>query len=104
MEWEMFRGSGCCFCGLGLVDPRAADPLVGDIHQFLTASTKRDADIAQRVTVKADSKGLMVLGAADIAQLVLRRLLESFYANSVEVREHREHSNMELLETRRKRM
>ena len=42
----------------------------------------------------------MMLRAADIAQLFFRRLLEPFDANSVEVREHREHSSMELLQTR----
>ncbi len=40
-----------------------------------------------------------MLGAADIAQLFFGRLLEPFDSKLVEVREHREHSSMDLLQT-----
>ncbi len=39
---------------------------------------------------------------ADVAQLFFRRLLEPFDAQPVEVRDHREHSSMDLLQTREK--
>jgi len=41
----------------------------------------------------------MVLRTTDIAQLFNRCLLEPFDAKLVEVRDHREHSNMDLLQT-----
>jgi len=49
--------------------------------------------------MKANPGSLAVFRTADITQFFLGRLLEPFDAYSVEVRDHREHSNMELLQT-----
>jgi hypothetical protein len=50
--------------------------------------------------MEAQPGSLAVFGTAHITQFFPSRLLEPFDAYSVEVREHREHSNMELLETK----
>ena len=52
--------------------------------------------------MEADARRLVVLRTANVAQLVLSRLLEPFDAKTVEVRRHREHFNMILLQTRDK--
>ena len=48
--------------------------------------------------MKTDARRLVVLGTADVAELVLRSLLEPFDSKLVEVRNHGEHFNMELLQ------
>jgi hypothetical protein len=50
--------------------------------------------------MEAQPGSLAVFRTAQITQFFPSRLLEPFDAYSVEVREHREHSNMELLETK----
>ena len=50
--------------------------------------------------MKSQPRSLIVLRTADIAQLVFSTLLEPFDANSVEVRDHREHSNMRVFQTK----
>jgi hypothetical protein len=50
--------------------------------------------------MEAQPGSLAVFRTAHITQLFSSRLLEPFDAYSVEVREHLEHSNMELLETK----
>jgi hypothetical protein len=80
--------------------PYAADPGIGEIHHLLAASADRNADVAKRGPLEAEPGSLPVFRAAHIAQLLLSRLLEPFDACSVEVREHRQHSNMEMLQTK----
>lgn len=50
--------------------------------------------------MKAKAGRLMMLRAADVAQLSFGRLLEPFDSKPVEVLEHRQHSSMDLLQTR----
>ena len=50
--------------------------------------------------MEAQPGSLAVFRTTHITQFFPSRLLEPFDAYSVEVREHREHSNMELLETK----
>ena len=76
------------------------DSRIGEIHHFLATSTDRDADVAKRSALEPEPGSLAVFRTAHIAQLLLSRLLEPFDAYSVEVREHRQHSNTELLQTK----
>jgi len=54
--------------------------------------------------MEAETRRLVVVRTTDITQLVLRSLLEPFDAKLVEVRNHREHSSMDLLQTKNKSM
>jgi hypothetical protein len=76
------------------------DSRVGDLHYLGTTSAQRNADVAQRGPLEAEPRRLVVFGTPYITQFFLGRLLEPFDAEPVEVREHREHSNMELLQTK----
>jgi hypothetical protein len=77
-----------------------ADPQICQIHYLLAASAERDADVAQRGSLEAETWRLPVFRTAHVAQLLFSRLFETFDGCSVEVREHREHSNMDLLQTK----
>lgn len=50
--------------------------------------------------MKAQAGLLVMIRAADIAQLVLCRFFEPFDASSVEVRKHRKQFSTELLQTK----
>ena len=69
-----------------VVHPRRPDPGVGQRHQLVAASAQGDTDVAQRFAMEAQAGRLVMIRAADIAQLVLRRFFEPFDAGSVEVR------------------
>src|SRR5579864_9221797 len=52
--------------------------------------------------MEAETRGLVVVRTTDVAQLRLRCLLEPFDPKPVEVRNHRKHSSMDLLQTKKK--
>ena len=87
------------FDGSRVTHPGRADPGVGYLHYAIATAAQRDGDITQRSSVEAKAGRLVVLRTTDIAQLFLRCPLEPFDAKLVEVRDHREHSNMEVFQT-----
>jgi len=90
------------FCGPGLTFTQAgrADARVGDLHQLRATAAEGEGDIVQRGSMEAETRRLVMVGTSDAAQLFLGRPLEPFDAKLVEVRNHREHSNMVLLQTK----
>ena len=94
------RGLG----GTGVAHPRRPNPGVGDLHEPGTTAAQRNCDVAERSPMKTDARRLVVLGTADVAELVLRSLLEPFDSKLVEVRNHGEHFNMELLQREKRAM